>query len=40
MRVHMLIRVIESNFNKYSLLDLGLVHGLGSSVCVRRAAIS
>jgi hypothetical protein len=29
-RVHMLIRVIESNFNKHSLLDLGLVHGLGS----------
>jgi predicted amidohydrolase YtcJ len=29
-RVHMLMRVIESNFNKHSLLDLGLVHGLGS----------
>jgi predicted amidohydrolase YtcJ len=29
-RVHMLIRVIESNFSKHSLLDLGLVHGLGS----------
>jgi predicted amidohydrolase YtcJ len=29
-RVHMLIRVIESNFNKHSLLDLELVHGLGS----------
>jgi len=29
-RVHMLIRVIESNFGKHSLLDLGLVHGLGS----------
>ena len=29
-RVHMLMRVIESNFNKRSLLDLGLVHGLGS----------
>jgi predicted amidohydrolase YtcJ len=26
----MLMRVIESNFNKHSLLDLGLVHGLGS----------
>jgi predicted amidohydrolase YtcJ len=29
-RVHMLIRVIESNFSKHSLLDLGFVHGLGS----------
>jgi predicted amidohydrolase YtcJ len=29
-RVQMLIRVIESNFHKHSLLDLGLVHGLGS----------
>jgi predicted amidohydrolase YtcJ len=29
-RVQMLIRVIESNFNKHSLLDLGLVHGMGS----------
>ena len=29
-RVHMLIRVIESNFNKTSLLDLGVTHGLGS----------
>jgi predicted amidohydrolase YtcJ len=29
-RVQMLIRVIESSFNKQSLLDLGLVHGLGS----------
>jgi predicted amidohydrolase YtcJ len=29
-RVHMLIRVIESNFNKHSLLDLGIMHGLGS----------
>jgi hypothetical protein len=29
-RIHMLIRVIESNFSKHSLLDLGLVHGLGS----------
>jgi predicted amidohydrolase YtcJ len=29
-RVHMLMRVIESNFNKHSLYDLGLVHGLGS----------
>jgi predicted amidohydrolase YtcJ len=29
-RVHLLIRVIESNFPKHSLLDLGLVHGLGS----------
>ncbi len=29
-RVHMLIRVIESAFNKHSLLDLGLVHGFGS----------
>ena len=29
-RVHLLIRVIESNFNKQSLLDLGIVHGLGS----------
>ena len=29
-RVHMLMRVIESNFNKHSLHDLGLVHGLGS----------
>lgn len=29
-RVHMLIRVIESSFSKESLLDLGLVHGLGS----------
>ncbi|HSF33664.1 MAG TPA: amidohydrolase family protein, partial [Candidatus Tectomicrobia bacterium] len=29
-RVHMLIRVIESNFNKHSLLDLGIGHGLGS----------
>ena len=30
-RVHMLMRVIESNFNKHSLYDLGLVHGLGSA---------
>lgn len=29
-RVHMLVRVIESNFNKHSLLDLGIMHGLGS----------
>jgi hypothetical protein len=29
-RVHLLIRVIESNFNKTSLLDLGVTHGLGS----------
>jgi predicted amidohydrolase YtcJ len=29
-RVQMLIRVIESNFSKHSLLDLGLVHGMGS----------
>ena len=29
-RVQMLIRVIESSFSKESLLDLGLVHGLGS----------
>lgn len=29
-RVHLLIRVIESNFNKHSLYDLGIVHGLGS----------
>jgi predicted amidohydrolase YtcJ len=29
-RVHMLVRVIESNFNKHSLHDLGLMHGLGS----------
>jgi predicted amidohydrolase YtcJ len=29
-RVHMLIRVIESNFSKQSLLDLGLVQGMGS----------
>jgi predicted amidohydrolase YtcJ len=29
-RVQMLIRVIESNFDKHSLLDLGLVHGMGS----------
>jgi predicted amidohydrolase YtcJ len=29
-RVQMLIRVIESNFNKHSLLDLGLLHGMGS----------
>jgi predicted amidohydrolase YtcJ len=29
-RVHMLIRVIESNFSKHSLLELGLVHGMGS----------
>lgn len=29
-RVHMLIRVIESSFSRESLLDLGLVHGLGS----------
>ncbi|MEE9149578.1 MAG: amidohydrolase [Candidatus Tectomicrobia bacterium] len=29
-RVQMLIRVIESNFSKESLLDLGLTHGLGS----------
>jgi predicted amidohydrolase YtcJ len=29
-RVQMLIRVIESNFNKHSLLDLGLMHGMGS----------
>ena len=29
-RVQMLIRVIESNFDKKSLLDLGFVHGLGS----------
>ncbi len=29
-RVHMLIRVIESNFHQRSLLDLGIVHGLGS----------
>ena len=29
-RVQMLIRVIESSFSKQSLLDLGLVHGLGS----------
>jgi predicted amidohydrolase YtcJ len=29
-RVQMLIRVIESNFSKHSLLDLGMVHGMGS----------
>ncbi|HZU06838.1 MAG TPA: amidohydrolase [Chloroflexota bacterium] len=29
-RVHMLLRVIESKFSKESLLDLGLVHGLGN----------
>jgi predicted amidohydrolase YtcJ len=29
-RVHMLMRIIESNFHKDSLLDLGLMHGLGS----------
>lgn len=29
-RVQMLIRVIESNFSKHSLLDLGFVHGMGS----------
>ncbi len=29
-RVHMLIRVIESHFSKESLLDLGLVQGLGN----------
>ncbi|PYM13952.1 MAG: amidohydrolase [Candidatus Rokuibacteriota bacterium] len=29
-RVQLLIRVIESSFNKQSLLDLGFVHGLGS----------
>jgi predicted amidohydrolase YtcJ len=29
-RVQMLIRVIESNFSKHSLLDLGLLHGMGS----------
>jgi predicted amidohydrolase YtcJ len=29
-RVQMLIRVIESNFSKQSLIDLGLVHGMGS----------
>jgi hypothetical protein len=29
-RVQMLIRVIELNFSKHSLLDLGLVHGMGS----------
>jgi predicted amidohydrolase YtcJ len=30
MRVPMLLRVIESNFNKQSLLDLGLMHGFGA----------
>ena len=29
-RVHLLIRVIESSFSKQSLLDLGFVHGMGS----------
>lgn len=29
-RVHLIIRVIESNFEKWSLLDLGLLQGLGS----------
>jgi predicted amidohydrolase YtcJ len=29
-RVQMLMRVIESSFNKQSLLDLGFVHGMGS----------
>jgi hypothetical protein len=29
-RVQMLVRVIEGEFSKESLLDLGLVHGLGS----------
>jgi predicted amidohydrolase YtcJ len=29
-RVQMLIRVIESNFSKQSLFDLGFVHGMGS----------
>ena len=29
-RVHMLLRVIESNFDTNSLLDLGITHGLGS----------
>jgi predicted amidohydrolase YtcJ len=29
-RVQFLVRVIESNFSKESLLDLGLLHGLGS----------
>jgi predicted amidohydrolase YtcJ len=29
-RVQMIVRVIESNFEKRSLLDLGLLHGFGS----------
>ncbi|MQA80935.1 MAG: amidohydrolase family protein [Streptosporangiales bacterium] len=28
-RVHLVIRVIESNFTKWSLEDLGLIHGFG-----------
>lgn len=29
-RINMLVRVIESNFQKQSLLDLGILHGFGS----------
>jgi len=29
-RVHLIVRVIESNFDKWSLADLGLVQGFGS----------
>lgn len=37
-RVHLLIRVIESSFSKESLLDLGLVHGVsGSRAAARRS---